>query len=390
MIRSFHSSFLHVPEEKYDYFSEFSPIFCNTSIPYSSIGKHMQEHSEKFNLSKRPRRLLIGGMKAKKILLATDLLKWYIQHGLVVTVIHQVVEYLPSKCFSHFVKDVSDGRRKADLNQDDADGENWKLVGNAAYGTSIMNKEKHLNIKYIKGENNACMYVNNPKFKHLSDLDKSLYEIESFKKKITMDVPLQIGFIILQLAKLKMLSFYYDCLDKYLERDDFELIQMDTDSLYFAISKHTLRDVIKPDLIQDYDDSLNSCEDSSKSEWFPRICCNEHATFDKRTPGLFKLEFSGNEMIALCSKTYIINNDEKSKFSCKGINKRNVTNVKDIYKDVLETQEPYTAKNVGFKMRDNSVFTYSMLRNGFTYFYCKREVLEDGIHTMPLDITLSP
>ena len=41
--------------------------------------------------------------------------------------------------------------------------------------------------------------------------------------------------------------------------------------------------------------------------WFPRTCCSKHAKYDKkRTPGLFKLEYQGDEMIGLCSKTYIV------------------------------------------------------------------------------------
>ena len=42
--------------------------------------------------------------------------------------------------------------------------------------------------------------------------------------------------------------------------------------------------------------------------WFPRTCCGKHAKFDKRTPGLFKLEYEGDEMIGLCSKSYVVAN----------------------------------------------------------------------------------
>jgi hypothetical protein len=42
--------------------------------------------------------------------------------------------------------------------------------------------------------------------------------------------------------------------------------------------------------------------------WFPRTCCGKHAKFDKRTPGLFKLEYEGDEMIGLCSKSYVAAN----------------------------------------------------------------------------------
>ena len=36
------------------------------------------------------------------------------------------------------------------------------------------------------------------------------------------------------------------------------------------------------------------------------------------------------------------------------------------------------------------MFTYTQERRGFSYLYCKRKVLDDGIHTVPLDITLCP
>lgn len=144
-------------------------------------------------------------------------------------------------------------------------------------------------------------------------------------------------------------------------------------------------------MIISYNKEIYTCETSDEiNNWFPRICCKKHALYDNRTPGLFKIEFTGKEMIALCSKTYIINNDEKHKFSCKGINKQNLDNINDIYKGVLETQIPYSSLNMGFILKDNLIFTYSMLRSGFTYFYCKRKVLGDGIHTEPLNIVLEP
>ena len=39
-----------------------------------------------------------------------------------------------------------------------------------------------------------------------------------------------------QYAKLRMLQFYYDFLDKYLDRSDFQMCEKDTDSAYIAIS----------------------------------------------------------------------------------------------------------------------------------------------------------
>lgn len=54
----------------YDYFQEMSPLFCTCNIPYNVID-YMKEHVNTYNLSITPRRLLVGGMKDKQILIAT-------------------------------------------------------------------------------------------------------------------------------------------------------------------------------------------------------------------------------------------------------------------------------------------------------------------------------
>ncbi len=109
-----------------------------------------------------------------------------------------------------------------------------------------------------------------------------------------------------------MLEFYYDFLDLYVDRRDFEYCEMDTDSAYMAISGPNLEDIVKPDMREKYRRGLEGFCTDEKVEaddnyhWFPRTCCSKHAKYDKRTPGLFKLEYQGDEMIGLCSKTYIV------------------------------------------------------------------------------------
>lgn len=95
----------------YQYFEKMCPLFCTTDVPFDVIGEHMQRHVRQFGQSEETRRLLIGGMRARQILLATPLLKWYLEHGMVVSKIYQVIEFIPQRCFREFVKHVSDGRR---------------------------------------------------------------------------------------------------------------------------------------------------------------------------------------------------------------------------------------------------------------------------------------
>ena len=96
-------------------------------------------------------------------------------------------------------------------------------------------------------------------------------------------------------------------------------------------------------------------------------------------------------MIALCSKTYILRQEGgKCKFSSKGINKNALTSPFEIFKNVLEKGIPHTAINQGFRPRADTIYTYEQQRAGISFLYCKRQVLADGVHTEPLDVTLCP
>ena len=78
-------------------------------------------------------------MKARQLLIATPLLKWYLDHGLEVTKIYQVVEFKPQRCFYQFVQDVSDARRQGDSDPSKAIlADTRKLEGNASYGVTII------------------------------------------------------------------------------------------------------------------------------------------------------------------------------------------------------------------------------------------------------------
>ena len=95
--------FSHPTMSPYDYLQEMSPLFCTTDIPFDVIREHMQAHIWEYHLSDSPRRLLAGGMKARQILLATALLQLYLNHGMVVTKIYQVVEFQQQRCFLDLV-----------------------------------------------------------------------------------------------------------------------------------------------------------------------------------------------------------------------------------------------------------------------------------------------
>ena len=92
--------------------------------------------------------------------------------------------------------------------------------------------------------------------------------------------------------------------------------------------------------------------EADKSNWFPRTDSVENARYDKRKPGLFKVEWEweGDGIVSLCSKTYYCFGDGKDKFSCKGVNKKNNIINKDKYLDELLSKRSGSGVNRGFRV----------------------------------------
>ena len=173
----------------------------------------MQEYAKKHNIKDVPQCLLIGSYFGKKIGLLTPLLKWYLEHGLVITHIYTVIEYIPNAAFNSFMMEVAQARLDGDHDKDKAlIAETMKLMGNSSCGKLIMNTEKHHDIVYIKLVRNwSGNYGNN--FYSLTELPNGCYEVAKTKQKTNL-CPIHLVVFILNYAKLRMLEFYYYCVEK--------------------------------------------------------------------------------------------------------------------------------------------------------------------------------
>ena len=106
---------IEVPQEIYDRFSEMVPLFAVQEIPDCNIPEEMNIYNEKPGRKTiKGTKKLQGLMKAKKILLCRPLIKWYLDHGLRLTAVHQLVEYEPGKPILWFPEEVVNARSEAD------------------------------------------------------------------------------------------------------------------------------------------------------------------------------------------------------------------------------------------------------------------------------------
>lgn len=215
-------------------------------------------------------------------------------------------------------------------------------------------------------------------------------------------MPIQVACSIYDDAKLLMCQFYYDCLSKYISRDSFQYIEMDTDSAYMGLTDDFMDSegkislaLIKPDMVEEFL--------KDKNNWFLRDDSKEHNKFDKRKAGLFKPEFVGAEMVSLCSKSYKVRGFEvdgvvKCKMSCKGVQHSHNADklTMESYKDVLYNNVVHMVKNRGMRFMNvktgdderniKKIYNYEVDKIGLSGKYDKRRVLNDGVSTVPLNI----
>ena len=104
------------------------------------IGAHMQDYCMQNDINFSHKRLLISRLKAKKILLATPLLQWYLNNHCEIEKIYQLMEYQPLTSFKSFIDTVTMHRIRGDKA---IIGDTYKLLSNSSYGSILMDRSKH-------------------------------------------------------------------------------------------------------------------------------------------------------------------------------------------------------------------------------------------------------
>ncbi|GMF28183.1 unnamed protein product [Phytophthora fragariaefolia] len=267
--------------------------------------------------------------------------------------------------------------------------EMMKLVGNSAFGRSGMDMSKHKEVRYESDDKTIKAKIEHFTFHGMEELNESC-EFTMKKRKLNNKNPIHLSIAIYQLAKLRMLQFYYDCIDFYFDRSEFQYQELDTDPAYIAFScEKPFVECIKPELREHFQ--------QHKYEWFPRDYSEEMAQFDRRTPGLFKDEWSGDAMVhvSLSSKNYICYLPDESckvKVSAKGVQQNggrngNILNP-DGFESVVRGRITLQGTNKGFRLskESKSIITYTQTKTALSYWYDKRKVLDGGITTVPLEI----
>ena len=128
----------------------------------------------------------------------------------------------------------------------------------------------------------------------------------------------------------KTLDFYSNFLVKIFDATKFELFQMAADSLYFTMCCESMENIWSQRCGGPITFSGCPKGTATTAQWlmlWKKLqnntiipCCAKWLKFDKRTLSLFKLEFKGEGIVLLCSKSYISVSSIGNKLVHKGVN----------------------------------------------------------------------
>jgi len=108
---------IRLPRSKRPRFDKFPPIFVNRNIDRGDIGPFMRDFAVANDLLRQPRRSLVSVHEARRILLPTPLLRWYLANGLEILQIYYVIQYKPKRWLEAVGNEIIEHRRAADIDE---------------------------------------------------------------------------------------------------------------------------------------------------------------------------------------------------------------------------------------------------------------------------------
>ena len=137
----------------------------------------------------------------------------------------------------------------------------FKLMNNAIFGKAMENVRNHRDIKLVTSEKRRSILASEPNYHSTKYISEDLLIMEMRKAEVKINKPIYLGQAILDISKILMYEFWYDCI-KPTYGDEARLSYMDTDSFVINIKKE---DVYK-DIVVDVERWFDTSNSDKKDE----------------------------------------------------------------------------------------------------------------------------
>ena len=206
------------------------------------------------------------------------------------TKIHRMLKFKQSDWWKSILILI---QKKEKIAANDFEKDFFKLMVNSAYGKTMENLRKRINVRFVNNENDFLKYTSKPTYVTHKLFDKDFAAIHEIKPVLMVNKPIYVGFTVLELSKWMMYDFHYSFIQKSFNA---ELLFTDTDSLtYETKSENVYEEFFK------WKDLFDFSNYSKDSKFFDDT--------NKKVIGKMKDKFGGviaTEFVGFKSKMYSI------------------------------------------------------------------------------------
>lgn len=296
-------------------------------------------------------------------------LRWYLEHGMVLTKIHRVMRFDEKPYMRDYVEMNTRLRMEGDSEFEKVF---YKLLGNALYGKTFENKAKQSKVKIVQSKGVLAKLERSNNIERLLYIagDALVYSI--YNDVVKLDKPSYIGAVVTELSKLHMYKFLYDVLYPRFGRENVQLCYTDTDSFVLEFTHEPGAGGI-PAITAQIEDYMALGERSGQTGFF------------KSETGVTPIK----EFVCLRAKVYsmLLENDEEIT-RAKGVNRAVHSQLThELYRGmVLGTRSPIFETSMrNIRSRNHTVADERIVKVALSADDMKRIICEDGIHTRPFN-----
>ena len=368
----------YIPEEYYNKFINFSPIFRRLNVKKDSdtIGEYMYNYlrENELDADTEEQKLTMLLSTHDQYMSFSSYYLWFLIDtcNFVIDDIESITLFTKHDKFNKFVKTFTNERIK---NIGVSKGRELfcKTCLNGSYGYDAKNTEKYTKSAFKnKSQTFLAQIYNN--FISTRKIDDDKYIITYQPRNFKCDTCIQEAYFTLDNAKFWYLNMYYNFLVKALDTDRFHYIESDTDSLYLAIAGNPDEgnDQMFKYIIKDQE-----FYDKHVFEWLPDP--NKGVYDEKKILGMAVEKF-GDSCIALCCKCYtVFNHDGTTKsLKLKGVSLKKNKIVSADYKKVIDEETIKAGRNISLQLKNGQMKKVFTNKNALTMAHSKMICLPNG------------
>ena len=155
------------------------------------------------------KKLVCNLLNKKKYVVHIRSLKQALNYGLKLKKVHRIIEFNQEAWPKSYI-DMNTELKK--IAKNDFEKDFFKLMNNSVIGKTMEHVRKHRDIKLVTTDKKRSKLISEPNYHMINYISEDLSIIEMERTKVKMNKPIYLGLSILEISKLLMHEFWYDCI----------------------------------------------------------------------------------------------------------------------------------------------------------------------------------